>query len=330
MKNILKLCITIVIFWLLFRHSQLQLPLLETLYRHPLLSFSVMALCGLMVVIHTWRWYRLNSVQGISLSFTRTIIPTYLGIAFNTVLPGSVGGDFVRLHFILKKFPTQKSAAVLSILVDRINGLMGILAIACCAAPFYVEMYRHNDAIYYCLLICAGLCLTGILGFIILVAALSEKTGFSDKINRYFSQTRFANIASSLLVAIHTYRNAKLIIFESLLTSILTQLILLGTILIIGKMMGLPALSPLDYLIALVIAQIANLIPLTPGGIGVGEAAFANTLLLLNPGATAAYATAFLALRILSTTSYMPGVLLGIFGFHLLHREEPACTKATA
>jgi uncharacterized protein (TIRG00374 family) len=274
-----------------------------------------------MVILHTWRWYRLNEVQGINLSFKHTIMPTYIGIGFNAVLPGSVGGDFVRLYFILKEFPKKKSAAILSILVDRINGLMGIIVIACLTAPYYFETYRNNDALFYILLTCFGICLGGAAAFFICTSLLSKNSAFSKKLMHRLASTRFAETASSLIEAIHVYRHAKLIILESLIVSISTQLLLLLVVTIIGKMMGLPPVSPFDYMIALVIGQIANLVPLTPGGIGVGEAAFANILMLLNPGTTAAYATAFLALRILSTATYLPGVFIGIFGFHLLRSK---------
>jgi uncharacterized membrane protein YbhN (UPF0104 family) len=75
-------------------------------------------------------------------------------------------------------------------------------------------------------------------------------------------------------------------------------------------------------MLALVIGQVANLVPLTPGGVGIGEAAFANVLLIINPGLTAAYATVFFALRLISTAAYLPGVFIGVFGFHLLDKKH--------
>ena len=41
------------------------------------------------------------------------------------------------------------------------------------------------------------------------------------------------------------------------------------------------------------VTQIVNLIPIAPGGFGVGEAAFAKVLTLMNPGVLGFYATIF-------------------------------------
>ena len=259
---------------------------------------------------------------GYSAFFYRTIRPTYLGIAFNSVLPGSVGGDLFRLYYVLKKFPSQKSAAILSIFVDRLNGLMGILFIACIVSPYYLETFRHNERLFYLMLTCMSIFIGGIFLFVIFVFLLSEKVGIAVWLENKCSQSRWSHSLMPILDAIHTYRNAKLILFESLLISVSTQILLVVVTVIITNMMDLPMLSLFDFMVALVIGQVANLVPLTPGGIGVGEAAFANIILLLNPASTAPYATVFLALRVLSTMAYLPGVFLGVHGFHLLSQQS--------
>src|SRR3990167_11167828 len=95
---------------------------------------------------------------------------------------------------------------------------------------------------------------------------------------------------------------------ECLSASILIQLCMLLTIILIADMMGFQQIHPIDYLIAIGVTQIANLIPATPGGLGIGEAAFSNIILLLNPSIPAAYATIFLAYRIIGVLVYLPGI----------------------
>src|SRR5579862_9782494 len=104
----IKILITAIILWMLARHAQLNLELTSKFFVYPLSVLTIMGLCCVMVIMHAWRWYRLNTVQNIQLSFFNTIMPTYVGIAFNNILPGSVGGDFFRLYSIIKKFPKQK------------------------------------------------------------------------------------------------------------------------------------------------------------------------------------------------------------------------------
>jgi uncharacterized protein (TIRG00374 family) len=318
----LKVLLTTIVLWVLYHYSQLRFSLLFTFLDHPMPTILIIALCYLMVVFHAWRWYRLNSAQRIPLSFLQTLLPAYMAIAFNNVLPGSIGGDFFRLYFVLKNFPNQKSNAILSIFVDRITGLLGILIIACLVAPFYFNVIREHTILYYLMGVSFAICLVCLFSFIGGVLLLSERVGLAGRIEKFLHKLKFSKQLLSLLAAIHIYRNAKLIVLESLIMSMATQVLLLITVCLINQVMGLPPLPLGVYMLALVIGQIANLVPLTPGGIGVGEAAFANIIYLLQPGSVAAYATVFFSLRLLSTLAYLPGVLIGIFKFHYLQKNQ--------
>jgi len=312
----LKILVTLVILWFLAKHSQLNVGLFFTLLDNPFSTLSVIVLYYLMILINTWRWYRLNTIQKIDLPFFQTIKPTYLGVAFNAVLPGNVGGDFIRTYFVLKKFPQQKSAAILSILTDRVMGLMGMLCIICIISPVFWQIAHQNYFILSILLTCIGCFSAGVIIFLFGTMWFNHKISFIGKINE-----KLSGKLSSLFEAINIYRNAKSIMLETLGLSMLIQIGLLIGVLMISSSMDLPSISPFHFMLALIVAQIANLLPLTPGGIGIGEAAFANIIVLLNPGTTAAYATVFLAIRVLSILTYLPGVGLGIFGFHLLDRR---------
>lgn len=318
----LKAFIAVVIFWLLLRHSQLRLDLCWTMLDSPWSILIIVLACYAMVVLHAWRWYRLNWVQGIDLTFNKTIMPTYLGIAFNTILPGSVGGDFVRLYYVLKMFPKQKSKAVLAIFVDRIVGLIGVFLIACAIAPYYLETFRHDTTLYFLLMVCLGVCVGSFAALVLAMFLLSERFKLIERLATQYPNAAWSRLLVAVLQAVQTYKNAKWVLFDALVVSIITQFLLLVVVVMLSHMMGLPILSSLDYLLALVIGQVANLVPLTPGGVGLGEAAFANVLLLVNPGQSAAYATVFFGLRLLSTAAYLPGVFLGIFGFHLLDKQS--------
>lgn len=326
MRNRLVFCAKILfaafVFWMLSHNSQLKMSLFTSLFLNPIATFGTILLCYFTVILHAWRWYRLNIVQGINLSFSKTLMPTYIGMAFNTVLPGSVGGDFVRSYYILKQFPHQKSRAILAILADRIIGLIAVFGIACLISPYYLELFRHNTILFFLLVVCMSVCLgsllVGVLGFWL----LSDKTTLYRQIVVKSQHSKPIRMLRSLLEAIHVYRNAKFVILETLLISMLTQATLLVLVMIISKIMGLALLSPFDYMLALVIGQVVNLVPLTPGGVGLGEAAFANVILIIHPGVTAAYATVFFALRLLNTVAVLPGVLVGIFGYHLLDKSH--------
>jgi uncharacterized membrane protein YbhN (UPF0104 family) len=53
-----------------------------------------------------------------------------IGLFFNMFLPGLVGGDAMRLYFVFKCAPRQKTRATLSVAMDRILGMLSILFLA--------------------------------------------------------------------------------------------------------------------------------------------------------------------------------------------------------
>jgi uncharacterized protein (TIRG00374 family) len=259
--------------------------------------------------------------QGIKLSFAQSIALTYAGVAFNNILPGSIGGDFVRCYYVFKTFPGLKSGAVLSTLFDRICGLLGIIVMVCVVALYRLNILSYNNHLYPLLLAFLG---TGMVGMLVFCFAilLPERRGLNHWLERKFGHHRWSRSAAPMLEAVRIYRHSKWVILECLAVSIISQLLLLAAILLINTMMGLPTISPFDYMFAFAVAQIISLVPLAPGGIGIGEAAFANIVLILNPGTIGAYATVFFAFRLLMAMACLPGVIVGIFGFNLLSKEK--------
>ena len=78
-------------------------------------------------MIATVRWQILLRVQGIVLGWFRAAVMVVVGLFFNMFLPGLVGGDAVRLFLLFKSVPRQKTAATLSVVMDRLLGLVSLL-----------------------------------------------------------------------------------------------------------------------------------------------------------------------------------------------------------
>ena len=85
---------------------------------------------GAVEMIATVRWQMLLRVQGIVLSWFRVAVIVVVGLFFNMFLPGLVGGDAVRLFLLFKSVPRRKTAATLSVVMDRLLGLVSLLFLA--------------------------------------------------------------------------------------------------------------------------------------------------------------------------------------------------------
>lgn len=76
------------------------------------------------------RWRLFLRQQGVVIPF-RVVFPlTWAGQFFNSVLPGSTGGDFVKIYQVCKLVPDRRAAAAASVVVDRFTALVALLVLA--------------------------------------------------------------------------------------------------------------------------------------------------------------------------------------------------------
>jgi uncharacterized protein (TIRG00374 family) len=261
-----------------------------------------------VVLLTAWRWHSLSEAQACSLGLSKTFKPAYIGGAFNTLLPGSVGGDFIRGHYVSKRMPERKHTIYLNVFFDRLIGLMGIFITLCIAALMHITFLSAQPELFFLLLF--TLCGCGVLFFIILsLMVFPERLGLSAWLQRRYPSNKWALRCANFLDLFKEYRVPKTVLFKTVLISMTVEYLLVLNLLVIAKMMGLPALDFLQVVIALGITLLVSVVPITPGGLGVGELAFANILLLQNPGATIAFATIYLGYRLLSMLAYLPAVI---------------------
>jgi uncharacterized membrane protein YbhN (UPF0104 family) len=88
------------------------------------------AMTSLLVVGLSVRWRIFLQAQGIDLPLGTVVSLTWAGQFFNTLLPGSTGGDVVKIYHICQLAPDRKAAAAATVLVDRITALFALLLLA--------------------------------------------------------------------------------------------------------------------------------------------------------------------------------------------------------
>ncbi len=75
------------------------------------------------------RWQLFLRLQGISLTWSEVTKLSLIGGFFNLILIGTVGGDAVKLLYLIRKFPGKRSQAVASILMDHLCGLPAVVSL---------------------------------------------------------------------------------------------------------------------------------------------------------------------------------------------------------
>jgi uncharacterized membrane protein YbhN (UPF0104 family) len=126
----LQVAITAFLLWWIFRDSAKRAQMLEALATADYLWLipGLLSL-GCAFLLQTERWRRLLSVQGINLGWWRTFRVYLIGAFFNLFLLGATGGDIVKIYYAMREAGSRKTAALLSVLVDRMVGMLGLVAI---------------------------------------------------------------------------------------------------------------------------------------------------------------------------------------------------------
>ena len=83
---------------------------------------------GLALYFTCLRWHVLLKAQDIIISHWEVIKLHYSGYFFNTTTPGAVTGDVIKIAAIMEK-SEEKIIAAMSIFIDRLIGLSGLLAV---------------------------------------------------------------------------------------------------------------------------------------------------------------------------------------------------------
>ena len=127
---ILQCVVTSALLWWIFHDKEKNSEMLDALRQAQWLRLipAILAI-GSVCLIQTQRWHLFLRAQDISFGWWRELRVYMIGLFFNLFLLGSTGGDVVKIYYTLRETKTKKSAALLSVLVDRMMGLLGLVAV---------------------------------------------------------------------------------------------------------------------------------------------------------------------------------------------------------
>lgn len=97
------------------------------------LNFSLFGLVTLvypgLYLLMARRWQWLLRTHDLDPGFLETLRLTWIGILANNVLPSSTGGDVVKGFCIYRRSPGKRLAAVMTVFMDRVLGLISMMLI---------------------------------------------------------------------------------------------------------------------------------------------------------------------------------------------------------
>jgi len=124
-----KLCVATGLLGWLFGSGRLDFSVLLHARSYWLLAAAGLVLLASLLVV-VWRWLWLIRIQGLSVPTMTAIRFTWLGLFANMFLPGAAGGDLAKAYVACRHQPSAKTRAVSTVFIDRVFGLHSILFIS--------------------------------------------------------------------------------------------------------------------------------------------------------------------------------------------------------
>ena len=252
------------------------------------------ALCySAAVALGGYKWGLLLEAADIHVPAGRLLAYQWVAEFFNNFLPAQVGGDVMRGYALVSDVHRTADVAA-SVLIDRFIGLMVFMVAAAVGSTAMLLWGRPNGTPFTpeqqvsVQLIALGSGVVSLLLLSMLVAVLSRRLKLlvEHLLNRLSFLRFILPIWTKLAEAFNVYRPQYRAL---LLTSICSLLIVLLTsinIWLIAQAIQPDSISMLEVLtINPIIVFVGLAVPLSPGGLGVRQSAFAATFLLMGAGA---------------------------------------------
>ena len=163
----LKAVISSALLWFVFSRVDVGGVFERTLAASPVVLAAVLFVLGAQVFVAAYRWHRIcvGIGAGIGLAFSTRL--SAIGLFFNQALPGSVGGDVMRI-WLAHRSGLSRTKAVTSVAVDRLAGFMGLLILI--AGSLWWSLRIVSDPVGRWSLVATIAALAAGFGMIVLVA----------------------------------------------------------------------------------------------------------------------------------------------------------------
>lgn len=123
--TIAQVVITVALLWWLFHDPERRRVMGEALrdadWRWMVLSVLAAGVCEFFGIL---RWQLFLRMLKIEVPLWETTKLFFIGAFFNQFLPGTTGGDVVRVIFLMKDHPEHKTESFLSVAVDRLLAVL--------------------------------------------------------------------------------------------------------------------------------------------------------------------------------------------------------------
>lgn len=322
--NVLRLALgAALVVWILRGQD---LSVVKPVLSEPWLVLGLVGLGFFGVGVEAIRLKLLLASQEVRLPFWLSYRIVMIGTFFNVCIPGGTGGDVMKLYYLASCNRGRGVEVAMILLVDRIVALFSLLFMMVAMALVEGRLLREYLLVGWMIGGAALLALAIVVG---VVVSFSERVRGARVFNWLLDKLPLSAHLHRAVDAVHDFRDHKAALLIGVLVSLSGHAALAFIFIGVAGVI-LPGETGLRIAILSFLGILANVIPLTPGGLGVGEAAFDKLFKMAGYSGGAMllviWRLASLPLVVLGAVHY----ILGISEAVRAHAAPPAAPKARA
>ena len=225
------------------------------------------ALLGVGVTaLSSWRIQYLLADQQIAVSYRRCLLVNCIGLFYSLFLPGGVSGDAARAYYFFGDARGKRVAVVGALLLDRFLGLVTLIAMGIVSGLFLASVVPR--VVPY-LAWSSALLVAMVAGLLIAIRYETEhrETPGAHRLLRTWEAAR--GTFARLHLNDYSTRTLVLAVALSALMNVLTVALIYLCSILNAAGLGLAQVAA-----AVPVGLLTNAVPLSPGGLGVGEKSF--------------------------------------------------------
>lgn len=228
-------------------------------------------LIAINIFIGSERWRFLLKRQGVLITRFNAFRLTLIGIFFNFAVPGGVGGDLIKGVEITRENPHAKSKTAFSVLMDRLIGLYAMVFIA--AITMLIDI-KHVLTVPVLKVLFVTIWIFVFAASFLFKLAFSQREIIHQNLTRIFDFLPFSGLTNKVYTILRSYGQNKSTFWYSVLMSLVAQTLVVFLFMIVGHALGQNQIETKTYFLVVPLGLISTALPISPAGVGVGQAAF--------------------------------------------------------
>lgn len=264
----------------------------------PVPLFAGIGLIFVSGLVGSTRWLWLLRAQGLCMGWFRAVELSLVGNFLNLAVPGAVAGELLRGYQARQGVPGQANRAFSTVIVDRIIGLTGLLVVAAGATflSFPAASQDTGTTTFAWTVRTLACVMLGLMAHVLLVAP--ERDGLLRLSTAVVGVVPVLVPLRDVYLAIRQLHAHPRVVMQALALSLGNQVLVGMAFFLLLRSLGETGVSLMAVLSVFGAGLLSAAVPLTPAGVGTGNAAMAYLLALVGSARGGDLYTLFLGVQV--------------------------------